>query len=131
MFSTEFRATMQCEQRMRISFHPVCRRRETGSQWGVRHPSISNAEDNALFCVTAGTTVTWESTGKNIGFVVDPGTTSPCEPEGAIIGGSDRSVSVVAKTAGCYKYSTGACASGAIYGTCKEISAEVIVTGGK
>ena len=93
-------------------------------------PSIPNAKDNALFCVTAGTTVIWKSTGKNIGFVVDPGTTSPFEPGGAIIGGSDRSVSVVAKTAGCYKYSAGACMSGAIYGMCKEISAEVIVIGG-
>ena len=130
VFSTESRATMQCEQHTRFSFHPVCRRRETDSQWGARPPSISNAKDNALFCVTAGTTVTWKNTGKNIGFVVDPGTRSPCEPEGAIIGGSDRSLSVVAKTAGCCRYSAGACTSGVIYGMCKEISAEVIVTGG-
>jgi len=80
--------------------------------------------------VKAGTTVIWKSTSKNIGFVVDPGTTSPFEPAGAIMGGSDRSVSVVAKTAGCYKYSAGACMSGAIYGMCKETSGEVIVISG-
>ena len=93
-------------------------------------PSIPNARSNKLFCVTAGTTVTWKSTSKNIGFVVDTGTTSPFEPAGAIIGGSDRSVSVVAKTAGCYKYSAGACMSGAIYGMCKETSAEIVVIAG-
>jgi plastocyanin len=94
-------------------------------------PSIPNAKSNILFCVTAGTTVTWKSTSKNIGFVVDVGTTSPFEPSGAIIGGADRPVSVVAKTAGCYKYSAGACMSGAIYGMCKETSAEFVVISGK
>jgi hypothetical protein len=74
--------------------------------------------------------VTWKSTSKNIGFVVDPGTTSPLGPAGAIIGGSDRPVSVVAKTAGCYKYSAGACMSGGIYGMCKETNAEFVVVGG-
>jgi len=93
-------------------------------------PSIPGAKSNALFCVKAGTTVTWKSTSKNIGFVVDTGTASPFEPAGAIIGGSDRAVSVVAKTAGCYKYSAGACMSGAIYGMCKETSAEVVVING-
>jgi hypothetical protein len=92
-------------------------------------PSIPNAKSNALFCVTAATTVTWKSTSKNIGFVVDVGTTSPFEPTGAIIGGSDRSVSVVAKTTGCYKYSAGACMSGAIYGMCKETNGELVVIG--
>jgi hypothetical protein len=91
--------------------------------------NISDPKSNALFCVKTGTTVTWKSTSKNIGFVVDPGTTSPFEPAGAIIGGSDRPVSVVAKTAGCYKYSAGACVSGGIYGMCKETSAEFVVIG--
>lgn len=94
-------------------------------------PNTQNAKGNMLFCVTAGTTVTWKSTAKNIGFIVDPGTPSPFEPDGAIIGGSDRSVNVVAKIPGCYKYSAGACVSGAIYGMCKETSAEVVVIGGK
>jgi plastocyanin len=95
------------------------------------NPNTTNAKSNALFCVKSGTTVTWKSTGKNVGFIADAGTASPFEPGGAIIGGSDQSVSVVAKTAGCYKYSAGACMSGAIYGMCKEISAEVIVISGK
>ena len=94
-------------------------------------PNTQNAKSNAPFCVAAGTTVTWKSTAKNVGFIVDPGTPSPFEPAGAIIGGSDRSVNVVARIPGCYKYSAGACMSGAIYGMCKETSAEVIVTGGK
>ena len=93
--------------------------------------SIQTPKGNAFFCVKAGTTVTWKSTSKNIGFVVDAGTTSPFEPSGAIIGGADRPVSVVAKTAGCYKYSAGACMSGAIYGMCKETSAEFVVISGK
>jgi hypothetical protein len=93
-------------------------------------PNITDAKSNALFCVKFGTTVTRKSTGKNVGFIVDAGTPSPFEPGGAIIGGSDRSVAVVAKNSRCYKYSAGACMSGAIYGMCKETSAEVIVMGG-
>jgi len=91
-------------------------------------PGISGAKSNKPFCVAAGTTVTWQSTGKNIGFVVDAGPTSPFDPGDAIIGGSNKAVSVVAKTPGCYKYSAGACMSGAIYGMCKDVSAEIIIT---
>jgi len=93
-------------------------------------PSIPNAKGNSLFCVKVGTTVKWTSTGKDNGFVVDVGPSSPFEPGGAIIGGSDRSVSVVAKKPGCFKYSAGACQSGAIYGMCGTADAELIVTGG-
>jgi len=92
--------------------------------------SISNPKSNALFCVKTGTTVTWNSTGKEIGFVVDVGPSSPFDPLGAIIGGSDRSVSVVAKKPGCYKYSAGACMSGAIYGMCGTANAELSIIGG-
>lgn len=92
-------------------------------------PSIANAKSNTLFCVKVGTSVTWKSTGKDIGFVVDVGPSSPFEPSGAIIGGSDRAVSVVAKTPGCYKYSAGACMSGAVYGMCGTADAKFIVTG--
>jgi hypothetical protein len=94
-------------------------------------PSSPAGKSNAPFCVAIGTKVTWKSTGKNIGFVVDPGAPSPFEPAGAIIGGSDKSVTVVAKAPGCYKYSAGACMSGAIYGMCKETDGELIVVGGK
>jgi plastocyanin len=91
-------------------------------------PGIPNAKGNSLFCVKAGTTVQWKSTGKDIGFVVDLGPASPFTPAGAIIGGTDRTVSVVAKTPGCYRYSAGACMSGAIYGMCGQTNAEMIVT---
>jgi plastocyanin len=93
-------------------------------------PNIKNAKSNALFCVHPGTKVTWLSTSKNIGFVVDVGPTSPFEPDATIIGGSDRSVTVVARKPGCYKYSAGACMSGAIYGMCGSTNAELIITGG-
>ena len=43
-------------------------------------------------------------------------------------GGTDRSITVVAKTPGCYKYSAGACMSGAIYGMCGQANAELIIT---
>jgi len=92
--------------------------------------SIEKPKANALFCVKPGTKVTWKSTGKETGFVVDiGGPTSPFDPAGAIIGGSDREVSVTAKKPGCYKYSAGACVSGAVYGMCGTATAEVIVTG--
>ncbi len=90
-------------------------------------PSIANGKNGSLFCVKVGTTVQWKSTGRNIGFVVDLGPTSPFTPDGAIMGGTDRVVSVVAKTPGCYKYSAGACMSGAIYGMCGQTSAKLII----
>jgi plastocyanin len=83
-------------------------------------PSIPNAKGNSLFCVKVGTKVQWKSTGKDIGFVVDFGPTSPFEPGGAIMGGSDRSISVTATKPGCYKYEAGACRSGVIYGMCGQ-----------
>jgi hypothetical protein len=91
-------------------------------------PGIPNAKGNSPFCIKPGTTVLWKSTGKDIGFVVDFGPSSPFDPPGAIIGGSDRSVTVVAKRPGCYKYSAGACRSGAIYGMCGQANAQLIVT---
>jgi plastocyanin len=91
-------------------------------------PDIPGAKSNSLFCVKAGTTVQWKSTGRNIGFVVDFGATPPFDPAGAIIGGTDRTVSVTAKTPGCYKYSAGACMSGAIYGMCGQTNAQLIIT---
>jgi len=94
-------------------------------------PSIPNAKGNSLFCVKVGTTIKWNSSGKDNGFVVDVGPASPFEPAGAIIGGSDRSVSVLAKRPGCFKYSAGACQSGATYGMCGTAHAELIVTDGK
>lgn len=91
--------------------------------------SIADAKANAPFCVKTGTKITWHSLSKNTGFVIDPGPASPFDPPGAIIGGSDRSVTVVAKNPGCFKYSTGACVSGATYGMCDSADADVVVVG--
>jgi plastocyanin len=91
--------------------------------------SITDAKDNALFCVKTGTKVTWQSESKNTGFVIDFGASSPFDPPGTVIGGSDRSVTVVAKTPGCFKYSTGACMSGATYGMCDSVDGDVIILG--
>jgi len=91
--------------------------------------SIPNAKSNGAICVKVGTTVIWKSTAKDIGFLIDFGPSSPFEPSGPITGGSDRSVSVVAKKPGCYKYSAGACLSGEIYGMCGTGNAEITVSG--
>jgi plastocyanin len=93
--------------------------------------SIPHAKSNAAFCVKAGTTVTWKTASKDVGFLIDFGPASPFEPSGAITGGSDRFVSVVATKPGCYKYSAGACRSGEIYGMCGSRTAELIITGTK
>ena len=90
-------------------------------------PSIPNAKGNSLFCIKAGTKVEWKSTGKDIGFVVDFGPNTPFDHSGAIIGGSDRTVSTVAQKPGCYKYSAGACRSGAIYGMCGQANVQLII----
>ena len=92
-------------------------------------PDIPNAKSNRPFCVKVGTTVTWKSSSKNTGFVLDFGPTSPFD-QGTIIGGSDRSVSAVAKNAGCHKFSAGACVSGAIYGMCGNVDTEIVVISG-
>ncbi len=91
-------------------------------------PDIPNAKSNKPFCVKVGTTITWQSGAKNTGFVLDFGPSSPFD-QGTIIGGSDRSVSAVAKKAGCYKFSAGACVSGSIYGMCGNVDTEMIVIG--
>jgi len=93
-------------------------------------PSIPGARSNAPFCVAAGATVVWQSSQKNTGFTIDFGPSTPFEAAGAIIGGSDRSISSSVKKQGCYKFSVGACNTDAIYGMCAEGSAELIVSGG-
>lgn len=90
-------------------------------------PGIAGAKGNSTFCVKTGTTVTWKSDTKHVGFVVDMGPTSPFDPPDDIIGGSNKSVTSVAKTPGCYKYSVGACISGEIYGMCGDHSAEIVI----
>jgi hypothetical protein len=91
-------------------------------------PDIPNAKSNRPFCVKVGTTVTFKSSSKNTGFVLDFGPTSPFD-QGTIIGGSNRSVSAVAKNVGCHKFSAGACVSGAVYGMCGSVDTEIVVVG--
>ena len=88
---------------------------------------VSKPKKNALFCVKAGTQVIWKSSNKNTGFVVDFGPETPFEPTDAIIGGGKNQVKVEAKRPGCFKYSVGACFSGATYGMCGNGQAEAIV----
>jgi len=92
-------------------------------------PSIPNAKGNELFCVKTGTTVTWQSTAKNTGFIIDLMDSSPFDPPGAIRGGTDKSVSVVAKTPGCYKYNFSAADTRAIDAKSEATQAELIVIG--
>ena len=94
-------------------------------------PNIAGAKGDGFFCVKAGTTVTWQSNAKNTGFLIDFGGNSPFDPPGTITGGSEKSVPVVAKTPGCYKYSFTASNSGAIYGMGKAAQSQMIVTGGQ
>ena len=94
-------------------------------------PSIPGAKGNDLFCVKVGTTVTWQSTTKNTGFLVDPGQSSPFDPPGTFMGGSAKSVSAVAKTPGCLNYHFSATAQNGIYGKSKAATATLIVVAGQ
>jgi hypothetical protein len=89
---------------------------------------MTNAKANTPFCVKVGTTVTWQTSAKNTGFIIDFGPSSPFDIPGAIIGGSDRPISVVAKRSGCYKFSLGACIAGSNYGMCGSTDSEIVVT---
>src|SRR5436305_12717311 len=101
--------------------------KRSGNNSASATPSISKAKSNALFCVQSGTTVTWKSSSKSTGFVVDFGPSSPFQPAEPIIGGAARPVSVAAKRPGCFKYSAGACISGSTYGMCCSVETELVV----
>jgi hypothetical protein len=90
-------------------------------------PNIPGAKGNRLFCVKVDTSVIWHSDTKHQGFVVDMGPTSPFDPPDDIIGGSDKAVTVRAKVPGCYRFSAGACRSGAIYGMCGNGASELVI----
>lgn len=79
-------------------------------------PGIADAKSNQFFCVKAGTTVTWMSSSKNIGFMVSFAPDSPFSPDDPIMGGGNKPVTVKATTPGCYKYDVGAFVSSAVYG---------------
>jgi len=90
-------------------------------------PDVPKAKGNQTFCVKVDTSVIWHSDTKHQGFVVDFGPNEPFDTPGDIIGGSDKAVTVRAKTPGCYRFSAGACLSGAIYGMCGNGTAQMIV----
>jgi hypothetical protein len=92
-------------------------------------PNIPGAKGNSLFCVKTGTTVTWTSSSKNTGFLVDFGPTSPFDPDDPIMGGAKRPISVKAAKPGCYMYNFQATDSTGIYGMSKASQAELIVIG--
>ena len=91
-------------------------------------PNIANFPKDAAVCIKTGVNVTWQGAGKNTGIMVDFGDSSPFDPSGTIMGGSDRPITVVAKKAGCYKYTVGACTPGTIYGMCGNSDLELIVS---
>jgi hypothetical protein len=62
-------------------------------------PEIPNGKGNNPFCVKVGTSITFYTTSKDTGFVIDFGPNSPFDPKGTIMGGADRPVTVVAKKA--------------------------------
>jgi hypothetical protein len=91
-------------------------------------PNLPNFPKDTVLCIKTGASVTWQGSGKNTGLMVDFGGSSPFEPSGPIMGGSDRPITVVAKKAGCFKYTLGACTPGTIYGMCGNSDLELIVT---
>ena len=90
-------------------------------------PSISDAENNQLFCIKAGTSVVWMSSNKNNGFMVSFGNDSPFEPDGPIMGGGKKQVTTKAVTPGCYKYDAGAFRSGTVKGMSSGSSPELVI----
>jgi hypothetical protein len=90
-------------------------------------PDVPKAKGNQTFCVKVDTSIIWHSDTKHQGFVVDFGPNEPFDPSSDIIGGSDKTVTVRAKTPGCYRFSAGACRSGAIYGMCGNGTAELVI----
>jgi plastocyanin len=102
--------------------------KRSGGTDATATPSIPDAKSNKAFCIKVGTTVTFMSSSKNTGFVVDFGSKDPFDHEGSIIGGADRPITVTAKHPGCYTYSVGACTAGTVYGMCGNTDTQLIVS---
>src|SRR6476661_3516004 len=98
-----------------------------GSDSANVKPGISNAKNNQLFCIRAGTTVVWMSSNKNNGFMVSFGTDSPFDPDDPIRGGGKKQVTTNAVTPGCYKYDAGAFRSGTVYGMSGGSKPELVI----
>jgi len=90
-------------------------------------PSISDAKNNQLFCVKAGTTVVWMSSNKSNGFMVSFGNDSPLDLDDPIMGGGSKRVTTKAVTPGCYRYSAGAFRSGTVYGMSSGSKPELVI----
>ncbi len=91
-------------------------------------PNIEKFPKESVLCILTGAKVTWQGAGKNTGLMVDFADSSPFDPAGTIMGGSDRPITVVAKKPGCYRYTLGACTPGTIYGMCGNSDLELVVT---
>ena len=102
--------------------------RRSGSNYATAKPSIPDAKANKAFCIKVGTTVTFSTSSKNTGFVIDFDKANPFDHQGAIIGGADRPVTVTAKHPGCYSYSVGACIPGTVYGMCGNAETQLIIS---
>ena len=102
-------------------------RRSQGT-YATATPNIPGAKSNRPFCIKVGTAVTFSTRSKNTGFVIDFDKANPFDHQGAIIGGSDRPVTVTAKHPGCYTYSIGACTPGTVYGMCGNATTQLIIS---
>ena len=102
--------------------------RRSGGNYATAKPSLPDAQPNKAFCIKVGTTVTFSTSSKNTGFVIDFGKDNPFDHEGSIIGGADRAITVTAKHPGCYTYSVGACTPGTVYGMCGNADAQLIIS---
>jgi len=102
--------------------------RRSGNSYATAKPSIPDAESNKTFCIKVGTSVTFMSSSKRIGFIVDFGEIDPFDYEGVILGGADRPITVTAKHPGCYTYNIGACTAGTVYGMCGNAVTQLIIS---
>ena len=102
--------------------------RRSGGSYATAKPSFPDAKANKPFCIKVGTTVTFSTSSKNTGFVIDFGKENPFDHEGSIVGGADRPITVTAKHPGCYTYSIGACTPGTVYGMCGNADAQFIIS---
>jgi plastocyanin len=102
--------------------------RRSGNDYATAKPSIPDAKTNKAFCIKVGTTVTFSTSSKRIGFIIDFGKDNPFDHEGSIRGGANKPITVTAKHPGCYTYSIGACTPGTVHGMCGNANAQLIVS---
>src|ERR1700741_5507751 len=96
--------------------------------YNTAKPSNPAAKAHQDFCITVGTAVTFSTSSKNTGFVIDFGKDNPFDHECSIIGGADRPITVTAKHPGCDTYSIGACTPGTVYGMCGNADTQLIIS---